>query len=106
MIWKSEKPVSSVTILDNQGLHNGRSIVLPVCEATSLTETSCSAHVHTEEYHHELLGCEPPMMQLIAEFLETGETNFMHIALWIIAQFSSVASEWVGGEYEWVGSGS
>ena len=46
-----------------------------------------------EEYHGRLMASDPPVLQFIKDFLNSGEANFMHIALWITSHFSSVASE-------------
>ncbi len=44
--------------------------------------------MHTEEYHVALLESRPSVVDFIERFLNSGEANFVHIALWILAQFS------------------
>ncbi len=45
------------------------------------------------EYHQALLDNKPSVLELIEKFISSEEINFVHIALWIISQFSSVAGE-------------
>ncbi len=47
-----------------------------------------SVSTHVEEYHAALLEGRPSVMDFIEGFLNSGESNFVHIALWILAQFS------------------
>ena len=55
--------------------------------------------------HKLLMENDPSVMQLIRKFLNSGESNFIHIALWIVAQFSGAAGERGGvgrdGASEW-----
>ena len=50
-------------------------------------------HTYTVEYHRALLENDPSVVELIVKMINSEEINFVHIALWIIAQFISVAGE-------------
>ena len=41
------------------------------------------------EYHKALLDSEPSSVEFITRFMQSEEPSFVHIALWILAQFSS-----------------
>ena len=42
----------------------------------------------TEEYHNRLLGSSPSALGIVSRFMESDDPSFVHIALWITAQFS------------------
>lgn len=41
------------------------------------------------DYHKHLLKNDPSVIKFVLNFLSSGENNFLHIALWIMAQFSN-----------------
>ncbi len=53
------------------------------------THTHTHTHTHTEEYHSLLLDGNPSAIDFLFRFMQSEESSFMHIALWIMAQFSS-----------------
>ena len=45
--------------------------------------------LHAESYHSALLDGNPSAVDFLFQFMMSEEASFVHIALWIIAQFSS-----------------
>ena len=43
----------------------------------------------TAEYHKALLESKPSAMEFIMRFMQSDEPSFVHIALWIMSQFSN-----------------
>ena len=42
-----------------------------------------------EEYHSVLLNEEPSAIDCMLKLLEQNDMSFIHLALWVIAQFSN-----------------
>lgn len=51
-----------------------------------------------EEYHSVLLNEEPSAIDCMLKLLEQNDMSFIHLALWVIAQFSNGSKRRERGE--------
>ena len=47
------------------------------------------ADTHAVEYHGQLLDGEISATDFISQFMQSEDTSYVHLALWIMAQFSN-----------------
>ena len=62
------------------------------CMSHSLTYPlthSLSLSLSVEEYHVHLLDGDPSAIDFISRFMQSDDVSYVHLALWIMAQFSN-----------------